>query len=141
MRAAKRFLLASPIIHCIDRIRISLVLKAAARDHIAFIKDGTTTVENEENSLLLQSKRKLMELKMKKFMLSLAALAVVSSAAMAGDVDANSRYPYSEVIQSTSEAQALAIPHFKKGEQVFMTKDSTTTDPREVRRLDEKNGS
>jgi hypothetical protein len=86
-----------------------------------------------------------METKMNKFVIALATLATLSSAALAaqgnGDNDdSDSRYGVAVSVQDNTDVKAFEAIPAVKGQKVFVTKYGTTTDALEARRWDEKNG-
>jgi hypothetical protein len=107
-------------------IRTGPVLLEHVAAHIGPINDGITTVENEENVLFANH---MMETTMNKIVLTLAAVAALSSASFAGSTDADSRYPYSPEVTTQQAVEAAG----------FAAAEQDSKEAAEIRRLDEKN--
>ena len=85
---------------------------------------------------------KLMETKMKKFVIAIATLASISAGALANGnhVDADSTYPNIEVTApAASDVNAFEAVGAVKGQTVYFGRYGTTKDALEARRWDEKN--
>jgi hypothetical protein len=67
---------------------------------------------------------------MNKIVLTLAAVAALSTASFAGSTDADSRYPYNAEVTPSQAVEA----------QGFEAPAQDVKDAAEIRRLDEKNG-